>query len=78
MGWFLYDRNLRHERVKYRIFRPFHVNGLFCCANQMTSFYIMGLWGEHYVVRRKQNVRMTTNLMELATLIYTTFKLLRN
>ena len=42
MGWFLYDRNLRHERVKYRIFRPFHVNGLFCCANQMTSFYIMG------------------------------------
>ena len=38
----------------------------------------MGLWGEHYVVRRKQNVRMATNLMELATLIYKTFKLLKN
>ena len=46
MDWFLYDRNLRHERVK-----PFRVTCLFLCPlktleNQRLSDVFRGVWKE--------------------------------
>ena len=39
--WFLYDRDLRHERVKsYQANTDIETNQFICSSNLLTSFYV--------------------------------------
>ena len=49
MAWFLYDKNLRHERVKLliRLFSLAHVNPFHCTDLQTSGFLVLsGVWKE--------------------------------